>query len=72
MEEESIKTENKKLLKDNNDDKNKNKIEENKEKIHNLHKKIIQINKDKEKTLGVPLNLTYRDDSSFRPTVNID
>ena len=46
-------------------------VEANKEKIKELHKKIKQINKDKETAIGCELNLGFTDDSNLRPKVDI-
>lgn len=46
-------------------------VEANKIKIKELHHKIKQINKDKEKAIGCELNLGFRDDSNLRPKVDI-
>ena len=71
LEANNLDKENRSLLKNNENNQNDKKIEENKEKIQKLHKKILQINKDKEVALGGDLNLMFRDDSTIRPTVDI-
>ncbi|MCQ2816116.1 MAG: hypothetical protein MJ252_02510 [archaeon] len=63
--------ENRRLDQNNFDDINTDRIASNKEKIANLRKEIKKINEEKERDLGVELNLDFRDDFSIRPKLDI-